>query len=1375
MRLKFVALVCASILVLCGSIETPATAHAQGFTKSPPVDEGPGENLTYYNGDTRLRVRLSYEELQVTPATESGGAVLSVSSALPSARVEEADESGSFYVNLGSPGSSKAELQAQADSLVASGYRVHAVLYPSEREHTTESRMVLTNQVIVQLKIGDTIDGLTSAYPVRVVEKLAYASETYILEVTEPGLTKSLEIANDMHDSGHVLSASPSIGRIYQTMMVPNDTFYPFQWHLKNPGTNPGSTAGYDVNIESAWDIATGEGVRIGVVDDGLQTAHEDLAANVRTDIDIDIAGNDLDPNPTSPSHGHGTSVSGVAAAVTNNSQGVAGAGFDAELVGIRLIVGVSLTDAQIGSALSHRVADPVSSRIYISSNSWGFTDSLLLTIPLPALMASAINTGITQGRGGLGTIYVKAAGNGRFVNDNINKDGFANSRFVIAVGATGGSGLFSQYSEPGSCMFINAPSNYGVPQVNPTSEVGITTTDLQGTGNGYDNGPTGNNNYTQNFGGTSSATPLVSGIIALILEANPNLTWRDVQHILADTAFKNDPTNADWQTNDGGYHFNHNYGFGRIDAAAAVTTATAWQNVPAEATPLTASLNTPVAIPDSSATGVSQQVSVSGSNLFKIEHVIVTVNISHTSSGNLAIKLTGPGGTVSQLMTAHNDPTDDLINIPFTSVAHWGENPNGNWTLTVSDLVGGDTGTLNNWSIKCYGYIGFDTSQPILNVVPLSRAVGPDAGTTTFDVSNGGAGTVNWSAAVTSGNSFASIQGSNNGTNSGSFTVAFLANTTTSTRTAEVTISAPGAQGAPRVVNVIQSGAPVLSVTPSNRTVDSTGGSTTFSVTNTGGGSMPWTAQVISGADFVSIPSGGNGTNSGTINVEATANPNISQRQATIRVTAPNSNNGQVDVTVTQPGRSQLNVSQLTLNFDSNGGQTGVDITNTGAGALTWQAAVTSGLDWLTATPASGAAPSLTNIVAEVNASTTPRVGTVQISATGALNAPQTITVNQAGCDLSAAPQNLQATDGTFTDRIRITYSAVPGATQYWIYRAVGDTLTTEASQVIGVTTTTTFDDFDVLATTAEQAAACGGGGGTANILYHYAVSAVSVCGEGAPSVFDSGFRGIAAAKSLDAPTEWALPSAGPASASSSLSIRVRAHAAIDPFTVAATADGVAVPAAWIPASTDGNDGWVRYTPETPLGHGTVVTLTVSASDVDGNPIAPTTVAFQIADGDAVPAVPVAQPAFDSAAALAQLTEARAGLVDDHPLAVGSVFVIEPQSPYDEPQPVWLPVPAGVTAESARVYYHVSTGDSPGWYPVDEVAGLLASPATIASVDGQAYIGLTVRHGGPVQVTAIQAKAAAMNWGGLAAIAAVLALLAVAGWHQRRAILRTF
>ncbi|NIR95398.1 MAG: BACON domain-containing protein, partial [Gammaproteobacteria bacterium] len=119
--------------------------------------------------------------------------------------------------------------------------------------------------------------------------------------------------------------------------------------------------------------------------------------------------------------------------------------------------------------------------------------------------------------------------------------------------------------------------------------------------------------------------------------------------------------------------------------------------------------------------------------------------------------------------------------------------------------------------------------------------------------------------------------------------------------------------------------GNPILSVTPSNQNVPSTAGNTTFDVANTGTGTMNWTATVTSGGSWLTITSGGSGTNSGTIVVDYTANSNPSQRQGTIRVDAPGAQNSPTDVTVTQSGSvADVSIRMISLSGSTVNGQAG-------------------------------------------------------------------------------------------------------------------------------------------------------------------------------------------------------------------------------------------------------------------------------------------------------------------------------------------------------------------------------------------------------------------------------------------------------------------
>lgn len=659
----------------------------------------PGERIYYYNGDTRVDVLLSLDELVATPPTTKDAAPASIKALLPTATTRALGPKQELHVKLAAPVSGHLALERQAQSLKAAGYTVRPALYADTVTNPTdENRQILTSQFSLKLKPHLSIEQVAQAYSISVISEVAYSPNTYIVQTKGDSLLDALNKANSLYEDGLAEFATPLIERQATKKFVPNDTLYNSNlWHLNNTGQQ--GTAGNDVNIQSAWDLATGAGINIAIVDDGLETAHEDLSANTLTGIDLDINYNDDDPTPDVLGDDHGTACAGVAAAAGNNALGVTGAAFNASLVGVRLI-SLATTDAQDAQAMEYLVNPPLAAnRVHISSNSWGPTDDGATLAPLPPLTALAIQNGIQNGRGGLGSIYVWAAGNGRQSDDNVNFDGYASSRYTIAVGATGANGSYSYYSEPGCSMLVNTPSSW--------IGGGITTTDRTGA-DGYSA-----TNYTTDFGGTSSATPLAAGIIALMLEENPNLTWRDVQHILATTAERNDPADSGWVQNGAGLWFNHAYGFGRIDATAAVTAAGSWTNVPANATPLSASKATAVAIPDNNLTGVTQSAAVKGNYEFEVEHVEVTVNIAHPYRGDLRVFLTSPSGMVSQLASERaGDAGDDFNNYKFTSVAHWGENPIGTWQLRVADVFDPDSGTLNSWSIQIHGTAPADSDS---------------------------------------------------------------------------------------------------------------------------------------------------------------------------------------------------------------------------------------------------------------------------------------------------------------------------------------------------------------------------------------------------------------------------------------------------------------------------------------------------------------------------------------------------------------------------------------------------------------------------------------------------------------------------------------
>ncbi|MGC4017059.1 MAG: S8 family peptidase [Luteolibacter sp.] len=600
-----------------------------------------------------------------------------------------------------SPPATSATYRARIASLSSAGTTIMPVVYPDDETRTAGHRRLVTANVLAEASGGIDRTTLPSLLNLA-VESVPEASPHHIvLRAATP--LDALDGLENWRAIPGVAAADVELAHQQAARAMPNDSLVANQWHLKYQGQS-GAVAGTDVNIESVWNYPSGTsgtnawrgtGVRIGIVDDGLQTAHPDLSANYEATYSHDWNGNDSDPNPstTGTVDKHGTSCAGNAAARGNNGTGVSGTAPEATLTGMRLIAAAT-TDSQEADAMGWH-----SDVIAIKTNSWGPTDDGETLEGPGTLTQAALANATANGRSGRGTIFTWAGGNGGDVGDNSNYDGYANSIHVIAIGAFDSQARRSYYSEPGANLICVAPSSGASPAL------GITTVDRTGTA-GYNTSSTASGgDYTSTFGGTSSATPTTAGIVALMLQRNPNLGWRDVREILIRSSKRVNPTDSGWVGNAAGFRFHHDYGAGLIDATAAVNLAATWVNLPANATPIVSpqsSLNQ--TIPDNNATGITRSFVLPASGALRVEHVTVKVNISHTYRGDLAITLTSPSGVSDVLAALHDDPGDNYTDWTFSSVRHWGESSAGTWTLKIADLDAGVTGTLNSAELTVRG-----------------------------------------------------------------------------------------------------------------------------------------------------------------------------------------------------------------------------------------------------------------------------------------------------------------------------------------------------------------------------------------------------------------------------------------------------------------------------------------------------------------------------------------------------------------------------------------------------------------------------------------------------------------------------------------------
>ncbi|XP_061870766.1 proprotein convertase subtilisin/kexin type 4 [Colius striatus] len=462
--------------------------------------------------------------------------------------------------------------------------------------------------------------------------------------------------------------------------VVPTDPWFHKQWYMNND-INP------DLNILSAWSKGyTGLGVVVAVLDDGVEKDHPDLSANYDPLASYDFNSNDPDPQPRytpEDENRHGTRCAGEVAAAANNGICGAGVAYKARVGGVRMLDGL-ITDVVEAQALSLQPQ-----HIHIYSASWGPWDDGRTVDGPGVLAAEAFYRGVTQGRGGLGSIFVWAAGNGGINYDNCNCDGYTNSIYTLTVGSATAGGHRPSYAEGCSAILTTTYSS------RISSNMQIVTTDLH-------------HGCTHTHTGTSASAPLAAGIIALALEANPALTWRDLQHLVIRTSRPADLQAEDWAVNGVGQKVSHYYGYGLLDAGLLVEMAKAWPGTRPQQKCSVNALHTPQNI------GSELSVSADGSpcskgtrHILSLEHVQVQLSLSYSRRGDLEITLTSPMGTTSTLVSLrpYDTSQEGYKDWTFMSTHFWDENPNGTWTLRLENK--GDaynTGLLTSFILHLHG-----------------------------------------------------------------------------------------------------------------------------------------------------------------------------------------------------------------------------------------------------------------------------------------------------------------------------------------------------------------------------------------------------------------------------------------------------------------------------------------------------------------------------------------------------------------------------------------------------------------------------------------------------------------------------------------------
>lgn len=484
-----------------------------------------------------------------------------------------------------------------------------------------------------------------------------------------------------------------------------DEPLFRYQWHLLNVGQTGGPT-GIDINVVGAWVDYSGAGVAIGIWDDGVEYDHPDLAPNYDPALHVPLEdGTVHDPYPENLNSRHGTAVAGVIAAAANR-EGVVGVAHGARIAGVDIFEDPALWDDVQTDELW---------RFDVTNHSWGWTveyyDSVLDPDPFFTAFHAGLRESVELGRDGLGTINVTSAGNARLLGRHANDSNFTNMPETIAVAAVSDDGHVAYYSTPGASLLVSAPSG----ERTWRGDAGIWTTDRMGDA-GYSDGASqrpenSNPDYGSRFNGTSAAAPIVTGVVALVLEANPELGWRDVQEILAlsarhvgtpvgDGALSEDERhawgfNAASHWNGGGMHFSNDYGFGLVDALAAVRLAETWTTQQTSANwriETGATWEGDALIPDNTPGGLTITFSVDSDIDLEMVSLRLDMRLDEFASDSLltdlTITLTSPDGTTSILATpmARQFLTPDKW--VFTSNAFRGENAAGDWTLNVADAL---------------------------------------------------------------------------------------------------------------------------------------------------------------------------------------------------------------------------------------------------------------------------------------------------------------------------------------------------------------------------------------------------------------------------------------------------------------------------------------------------------------------------------------------------------------------------------------------------------------------------------------------------------------------------------------------------------------
>lgn len=667
-------------------------------------------------GGEELALEKVSDRFTVRPTSQAADVTQSVP-AKPTLEIPKADLQ-EFIVDPS--GRDKAMQAARASEDVAFASHVYQL------KENPQTLVYLTDQVTIQFAPSveeETRNAIASEHGLQLLKPVNGIPNTFVFHLTPQATENPVKIANRLMGRKEVLTAEPNIVVRQEQHYRPKDSLYPQQWYLNNTGANQ-VTASSHISVEKAWDITRGvRSVVVAVTDDGFDLNHPDFQGAGKIVAPKDFKDQDFLPLPGEQDENHGTACAGVAVAEETGS-GIVGVAPGCALMPLRTTG--FLDDESIEQLFEWAIQNGAS----VISCSWG---PAAVYFPLSLRQRAALTRAATIGRDRKGCVIVFAAGNAnRPISGTINEQGWPNNLLkgptqwlggftvhpdVITVSACTSLSKKSAYSNWGN-VTISAPSNNAPPgmwfeQTGYISTAPEVRTALPGLGvltaDRLDAAGYSSNNFTNDFGGTSSACPVVAGVAALVLSANPDLTAQEVRRILQQTADKIVDPDPDPQLafRLGTYDVNGYsqwFGYGKVNAFKAVQAAKeqrVQQSKPSQV--LNGRNNNSLAIPDDNPQGISSPIQVPQTG--SVRDIQIGVNIEHSFLGDIDVSLIPPTGqtvllqgrtlgSATQLQgtyTLQNTPAlKQLLASPAAGV----------WRLLVVDYAQLDTGTVKSWEL---------------------------------------------------------------------------------------------------------------------------------------------------------------------------------------------------------------------------------------------------------------------------------------------------------------------------------------------------------------------------------------------------------------------------------------------------------------------------------------------------------------------------------------------------------------------------------------------------------------------------------------------------------------------------------------------------